>query len=387
MSTPPRVSVVCLSYNHERFIRDAVLGVVEQQVDFPIELIVADDCSTDATAAIAAELAERFPDKIRFVARPSNVGAYENFIQTLDLVDGDYLAICEGDDYWTDPRKLAKQVALMDADPSLSVCFHRVRVVTVDADQDDVVWPTRELAMRPPLDDLLRENFVPTLAVMYRNEGMSRETLPNVSPLDWYLHILRAKAGGMGFIDEVMGVYRRHGQGMWWASDHDPPQFWRQNAAGYFSFCDAVVSLLAGEPDRQAIVGMVAADVVNAVGRHLPDERASRYREFVASHPATAALALDHLAAWQRESFAYAGQLEGALALAENVRTEAQQRNDATIAKLRSRLAKSDTRLGRVTAQRAGLTTDLAAARRQLERHRRRSLRGVFGRVLSRRQR
>ena len=103
----PVVSVVSISYNHEAFIRDALEGFVTQEVDFPSEIIVADDASTDSTPNIIAEYAAKYPALIRPILRPENVGIHANLTHALAAARGTYIALCEGDDYWTDTLKLA----------------------------------------------------------------------------------------------------------------------------------------------------------------------------------------------------------------------------------------------------------------------------------------
>jgi hypothetical protein len=378
------VSVVCIAYNHERFIRDAIMGVVGQQVDFEVEMILADDCSTDSTPAIAAELALRFPGMIRVIARPENVGTYENLMQSIGVADGEFIALCEGDDYWTDPSKLAKQVALMEARDDLSLCFHRVRVVTLDGETADSVWPTREFSKPPELNDLLRENFIPTLSVMYRNEDMSRDRFPDVSPLDWYLHLARAKVGGIGFLDEVMGVYRRHPQGLWWAHDHDPPAFWRYHASGHLAFCDAIAELFAGEPGRLALVGSVASDAFRGIAAHLADEGDDYWRELIRNHPTSAGLALRDFVTSLGDSTAYARQLEAAIAQLEDAHEREREVSSMTTAKLEKRLERAERRADRLTSQRSELARALAELQRQPNRRKARVLVRRLRRLLAR---
>lgn len=125
----PLLSVVTITYNHEHYIRRCIEGVLMQKVDFPMEFIIADDCSRDGTLVICEEYRRRFPELIRVVSSGSNVGVVANEQRAFLAAKGKYIATCEGDDYWTDPLKLQKQVDFLESHPDYSVCFHRFRKV------------------------------------------------------------------------------------------------------------------------------------------------------------------------------------------------------------------------------------------------------------------
>ena len=132
MPSVPLVSICCLTYNHAPFIRDCLDGFIVQQTTFPIEILIHDDASTDGTAEIIRQYAERYPDTIFPIYETEN--QYKRgFAGKMDIVfnysraRGKYIAYCEGDDYWTDPLKLQKQVDFMESNPDYSVCFHRCK--------------------------------------------------------------------------------------------------------------------------------------------------------------------------------------------------------------------------------------------------------------------
>lgn len=128
----PLLSIVIITYNHESFIAQTIEGVLMQQVNFPIELIIAEDCSTDGTRAICQQYAEQYPDLIRLITSDSNVGAIANERRAMLAARGKYIAFCEGDDYWTDPLKLQKQVGFLESHPDYSVTFHRCKHYNVE---------------------------------------------------------------------------------------------------------------------------------------------------------------------------------------------------------------------------------------------------------------
>lgn len=133
----PLLSVVTITYNQEPFIRKCIEGVLMQKVNFPIEFIIADDCSIDGTLATCEEYARKYPDLIRIVTSDVNVGAVENEQRAFLAAKGKYIATCEGDDYWTDPLKLQKQVDFLESHPDYSVCFHRFKRVHLSDGSED----------------------------------------------------------------------------------------------------------------------------------------------------------------------------------------------------------------------------------------------------------
>jgi glycosyltransferase involved in cell wall biosynthesis len=212
-----KVSVLIKAYNHEKFIAQAVESAACQQTDFPYEIVVGEDCSTDGTRAVLRELGDRYPDKIRLFLRERNLGALRNFAETFKECRGDYVAWLDGDDYWKSPSKLQTQVNFLDAHPAYSSCAHNAIVF------DEV---TRQFGPNlhgdsPPktyaLPELLRGSLVPASSFMFRRKLLGE--LPawyDALPIgDWPLQILCVQHGPMGYDPGVMLVYRRHGGGMW----------------------------------------------------------------------------------------------------------------------------------------------------------------------------
>lgn len=105
-----KVSVLMITYNHEKFIAQAIDSILMQQVNFDYEIVIGEDCSTDGTRAIVIQYQKEYPDKIRLLLPEENLGMHKNFVQTFRACQGEYIALLEGDDYWTSPRKLQKQV-------------------------------------------------------------------------------------------------------------------------------------------------------------------------------------------------------------------------------------------------------------------------------------
>ena len=214
----PKVSVCMITYNHERFIAEAIESVLKQKTDFPVELVIGEDCSTDGTRAIVVEYAERYPDRIRPFLREQNLGMNANFVATLQACHGEHIALLEGDDYWIDPQKLQKQVDFLETHPKCSICYHNVLIQYEDNSQKPP-----EIFYKDPqkkfltLEDILKGNFIHTCSVMFRNGlfGDFPEWYYKLPIGDWPLHILNAQYGKIGYIDEVMGIYRIHKSSYW----------------------------------------------------------------------------------------------------------------------------------------------------------------------------
>ena len=125
---PPITTAAIITYNHELYIEQAVKSVLAQQTEYPIEILVADDCSTDRTPEILRQLDQQYPNRIRFLARPKNLGLSDNLQDCREQARGKYLAILEGDDYWSDQEKLQKQTAAMEFHPDWTMCYGSCRV-------------------------------------------------------------------------------------------------------------------------------------------------------------------------------------------------------------------------------------------------------------------
>jgi glycosyltransferase involved in cell wall biosynthesis len=212
-----KVSVAMITYNHEAFIAQAINSVLMQQVNFNYELVIGEDCSTDNTRSIVTDFRDRHPDKIRLVVSNVNVGANKNEARTLQACRGQYIAFLEGDDYWTDPAKLQKQVDFLESQPGCALCFHDVMMISEDG---ACVAESYSPPNRKPiytLDDILERCFIQSCSVMLRN-GLVLEypnQFKNVLNGDWVLFILNAQHGDIGYLDERMAAYRLHPGGVW----------------------------------------------------------------------------------------------------------------------------------------------------------------------------
>lgn len=212
-----KLSVCLITYNHERYIRQALDGVLMQEVGFPWEVVVGEDCSTDRTGEIVRGYAARRPDLIRVLDTPHNLGQFgkPNLVRTLAACTGEYVALLEGDDYWTSPDKLARQVSYLDTTPECSACGHPVAVVDANSrttgKYPPAVFPRYDVAR------LLEGNPIPTCSVVFRR-GLVREFPEwffHTVASDWPLHLLHALHSPVGMLPEAFGAYREHGEGVW----------------------------------------------------------------------------------------------------------------------------------------------------------------------------
>lgn len=214
----PLVSVCCITYNHEPYIRDAIEGFLLQKTAFPIEIIIHDDASTDKTAEIIKSYANKYPDLIFPIYQTEN--QYSKGIRriavifTFPKVRGKYIALCEGDDYWTDPFKLQKQVDFMEENPDCSVCFHAAEQIYGDRDlKNNVKRPKRiprngKYSMRHAI--LGGGSFMPTASMVLRTKICHNfPAWVFRSPVgDIPLMLVLAEQGKIGYIKDVMSVYR-----------------------------------------------------------------------------------------------------------------------------------------------------------------------------------
>lgn len=219
----PKLSVCCITYNHAKFIRQTLDSFLMQKTNFPFEIVIHDDASTDGTADIIREYEEKYPDIIKPIYQKENQfskGKMPIVEFMLDKMQGKYVAFCEGDDYWTDPLKLQKQVDFLEEHPDFSICFHPVKVIWEDHSNPDSVFPEPNFRFNKEvltLDDLLAHNFIQTNSVVYR-WNLTKKEWPKEDflPCDYLFHLIHASKGKIGFLDDVMAIYRKHDGGVWY---------------------------------------------------------------------------------------------------------------------------------------------------------------------------
>ena len=208
-----------ITYNHEKYIAQAIESVLMQEAGFPVELVIGEDCSTDGTRQIVKAYAEKYPNVIRALLPERNLGASQNSITVFAACRGEYIACLEGDDYWADPRKLHKQVAVMELNPHYSMCATAARDLAVLPDgkeQEAGIFPPGNTKGLFHLEDVVAGYPFRALTYLLRN-GLVR--LPGwfqqASYGDMCLLVLYAEKGPIVFLNDVTATYRKHGGGIW----------------------------------------------------------------------------------------------------------------------------------------------------------------------------
>ncbi len=231
MNGTPLVTIKCMVYNHEKFLRQCLDGFVMQKTTFPFEAIVHDDASTDGSAAIIREYAEKYPDIIKPIYETENQyskkdGSIHRIIEAAAHPDSKYFAFCEGDDYWTDPDKLQLQVDFLESHPDFSICSHDYidyfeethkfdklskwgKTLGDNRGKDDIVVYS--------LEDYHKNWWTQPLTCVYRR-GNYREELAGkgysfIKDYNYYYYVLKHGKGAL--INRLMGVYRRQSGGVW----------------------------------------------------------------------------------------------------------------------------------------------------------------------------
>jgi glycosyltransferase involved in cell wall biosynthesis len=220
----PLVSISCITYNQVNYIKDCLDGFLMQKVNFDYEIIIHDDASTDGTKDIIEDYIDKFPNLIYPIFRDTNqysqgtrhIMARFNFPRCR----GKYIAWCDGDDYWTDPYKLQKQVDFLEANPDFTICFHNADMVDKDK---NYCWPyipylkeNREIS----IIELIEKNIIPTASCVFRNPFRNTPSWIFTLPIgDWGLHLNNANQGKVFYLHETMSAYRYQPNSIWSSLD------------------------------------------------------------------------------------------------------------------------------------------------------------------------
>ena len=205
-----------ITYNHAKFIRKALNSILEQNTAHEYEVVIGEDCSTDKTKQICQEYKDKYPDKIRLLNRKKNLGVFKNFLDTLEQCDGDFVAFCEGDDFWPDPMKLEMQVNFMINNSNAGGCYTDAMVVD---EADNIISPNffkEKPKSKLTLNEIVPFGSSPANTILFKREAIS--DLP-----DWFrryprhsgLNLLIAMIGTYNYINSISGAYRVHSGGVW----------------------------------------------------------------------------------------------------------------------------------------------------------------------------
>lgn len=216
----PAVSICCAAYNHVHFIRQCLDGFVMQKTKFPFEVLIHDDASTDGTQDIIREYEAKYPDIIKPIYQKENQyskGVRVSLVYNYSRVRGKYVALCEGDDYWTDPYKLQKQVDFLETHPDYVMCSHQFnRYWQADGRLEEIADPHFKGADYD-LSNLIGGRWLSqTLTVMYRRSALNLQDYEKYGmSMDMILFYALLKHGKGYCLPDVMAVYRYHKGGVW----------------------------------------------------------------------------------------------------------------------------------------------------------------------------
>ncbi len=293
----PLLSVCLLTYNQAPYVKEALDSIVTQETDFAWELFIADDASTDGTREILLEYKKKFPELIKLILQKANKGPEANWLDLMEAPKTRYVLYAEGDDYFTDPHKLQKQVDFLKAHPDCSICFHPVKVVYQDDPRRNEIFPTPEQRFNKKtlsLKDLLQNNFIQTNSAMYRwryAKGNIKDGYPwGITPGDWYLHILHAEQGKIGFIDEPMAVYRKHSAGLWADAENNQKRFWKKYGITWLQFYRELLKMYGSNPQYRPIIEGSMINLLNSL-----DKIDDLFRQAIAAVPEAAEIYIDNL--------------------------------------------------------------------------------------------
>lgn len=212
---PPLVSIVMIAYNVENYIEKAIESVLSQKVDFIYELVIGEDCSTDKTRDIALEYEAKYPDKIRVLQHPQNLGLTPNCVATHNACIGKYIALLDSDDYWTDDDKLQKQIDFLEANPNYSGVGHQaMKIYENNIKEESLFGETEDKDYG--INDMITHRKFHTSSFVYRKYIWDKcgGIPPNISSNERAIFPMVAVFGKIKYFKECMCVYRITGKGL-----------------------------------------------------------------------------------------------------------------------------------------------------------------------------
>jgi glycosyltransferase involved in cell wall biosynthesis len=257
------VTVLLTTYNHEKYIAQALDTVLMQETDFDYEIVVLEDCSTDRTRDILLRYQKQYPGKIRLrLAERNESTSTRPFTEEFQASSSPYIAMLDGDDYWTSPKKLEKQVEFLESHSECVMCFHNALRIYENGSHAPTLHNFPRQKRISVLEDIWQGNFIAGCTPMFRKDAA--DSFPewyDTPPFgDWPLYVLCAQHGKIGYIDEILGAYRIHSGGLW--SRRDSIQklegliafYETMNANLDFRFDDIVQPLVSAR--RKELAGM-----------------------------------------------------------------------------------------------------------------------------------
>ena len=220
------VAIWMVTYNHEDFIGQAIDSALMQQTNFSYKLFIGEDCSTDKTREICIKYANKHPDKIELIIREKNVGAMNNALSVFKQCiksDAKYIAMTEGDDYWTDPLKLQKQVDFLETNEEYNGVFHKTAILNNSTNELSECILNKTTPDTIETANLLKGNIIRTCSIVLRiaaiqplfTENKYVKVYLDSTPGDWLIFLFAINNSKMKYLPETMAVYRMHHGGIW----------------------------------------------------------------------------------------------------------------------------------------------------------------------------
>ena len=215
MQTPVKVSVIMLAYNIGEYIETAIKGVLRQKTSYPFQLVISEDKSTDDTLAICKRYKERYPEQILLIEHEKNLGYQKNYMDGLRHCKGEYIAICDGDDYWIDRNKLQRMTDFMDANQEFAICFHRV--INYYEENKSKSLSNGNQKVITNITHLAKSNYITNSSSLFRHSYFKEvpEWFSEIINCDYAMHLLNAQYGNIYYFRKPMAVYRKHKKGIW----------------------------------------------------------------------------------------------------------------------------------------------------------------------------
>lgn len=213
----PEITIAVLTYNHGKYLKQSLDSILNQEIDVNYNIVVADDFSTDGTRQILLEYQQQYPKLFKLIFQNSNSGVYRNGFDLFSNTDGKYVAILEGDDFWTSKYKLRNQLNFMRSNQELVACFHNVDIVDEHAKFIKRVYSDNR-SLEIELSDLIKGDYMKTCSLFYRNfsEMAFEITNAGIDLQDTSIGLwLLSKGKSAGYINESMAAYRLHSSGVW----------------------------------------------------------------------------------------------------------------------------------------------------------------------------
>ncbi|KQS95215.1 GNAT family N-acetyltransferase [Chryseobacterium sp. Leaf394] len=217
---PAKVSVFMMVYNHAEYLKKSLDGILMQKCNFTYEIVIGEDFSTDNSRIILQDYNYKFPGKFNLLLHNENIGAHKNQELTFKNCSGEYIAVCEGDDYWTDPLKLQKQINFLEDNKDFSICFHNVEEIDIEGNiRSERILKSEFSEKVYTIEDLSKVNFIHTPSVVFRKNYSQLPEFFEFCPIgDYPLHLINAQYGKIKYFPDKMACYRI-GSGIWSKQD------------------------------------------------------------------------------------------------------------------------------------------------------------------------